>query len=766
MPTEIQNASAPVKGTGLLNYTPAFDPETFEPLVPVANLAPARQLHDAGFKLCALHQNSKRPVGDGWNTPEKCVRVFDPTLTGYGFPLAINGRCSIDPDQVDMSRIVLKSWGFDYEAIMAAGVRTNSTRPGSGGRSQFAATPDLGWVTFRTKVDGVNVTVLELRAASANLQDVIPGLLYADPSGAIRTQSYANARTFLEAPALPTEFREFWAKMSSDMRFRSQMEDAANAALREAGYVIELIRDLSGTRAGNLPFSEINKRLRAKFNAAVSVESILRKHGYKEHRRGRWEAPNATGEPGIRCIKGHESLWQSDHGSDPLRGTFDAAAASIVLDFAYDTDAFEQWVKARLQGLKPEQAKSDFAKELGQSAADVPYWEIPTDADAAAAADDDPRWPFKPLAMAKIMREEPKPINWLFGQRMPGNRAGLLTGVGGTSKTQMLYQMAIAAILGICPWGWTVDRTGKAVLILTEDDENDPHITLHNIKMAMGLSAEQCRKIEENLIVYPLAGEDVKLMIRDPLTNTIHPSGKLAGFEETINGLGGVVFVGIDPALGVTEGDEASQADQRALGRMADNLAVRCNCAVIILTHGTKGSLNNEELGSHSSRGGGAITDAVRVEYGMRTMTAKEAQKFGINDIAERESYVQMKVTKGNRIPPDAKVPVWFRRARGGFLEVVELAEAAAGGISPLAQKVLDVMLEMDPDNNGVRLQDWRQRCADMHIIGGGTDNARELAMKRMVKSLGNRVTKKEGERGIYLRNFAAFDADDEQDDE
>jgi len=330
----------------------------------------------------------------------------------------------------------------------------------------------------------------------------------------------------------------------------------------------------------------------------------------------------------------------------------------------------------------------------------------------------------------------------------------------------MLYQMAAAAILGTCPWGWNVDRTGRAVLILTEDDENDPHITLHTIKVVMGLNEEQSRKIAENLHVYPLAGEDVKLMIRDPASAALVPSGKLAGLEEMVKAVGGVVFVGIDPALGVTEGDEASQTDQRALGRMADNLAVRCDCAVIILTHGTKGSQQSDEISSHSSRGGGAITDAVRVEYGMRTMTAKEAPRFGINDIAERESYVQMKVTKGNRIPPDAKVPVWFRRGRGGFLEVVELTEAAAGGISPQAKRVLDVMVEMDPDNNGVRLQDWRQRCADKHIIVGPTDNARNLAMKRMLKSLGNRVTKKEGERGTYLRNFAAFDTDDEQDDE
>ncbi len=161
------------------------------------------------------------------------------------------------------------------------------------------------------------------------------------------------------------------------------------------------------------------------------------------------------------------------------------------------------------------------------------------------ATDSNPHWHFTPLDMTKVMREGPKPIKWLFHQRVPGNRGALLTGLGGTSKTQLLYQMAIAAILGHCPWGWTVDTTGTAVLILTEDDENDPHITLHTIKMAMGLNAEQCRKIEENLTIYPLAGEDLKLMIRDPKSGSLIESGYLRGFEEAIMGIGSVVFIGI-----------------------------------------------------------------------------------------------------------------------------------------------------------------------------------------------------------------------------
>ena len=367
-------------------------------------------------------------------------------------------------------------------------------------------------------------------------------------------------------------------------------------------------------------------------------------------------------------------------------------------------------------------------------------------------------WGFEAVDIARLMRDPPRPTRWLFRQRVPANRGGLLTGVGGTSKTQLLYQMAIAAILGHCPWGWHVERTGKAVLILTEDDVDDPHVTLHTIRAAMTLTPEQLSAVEAGLIVYPLAGEDLKLLVRDPKSGALVGSSHLRALEEKINDTGGVVFVGIDPALGVSEGDEASQSDQRALGRMADNLAVRCDCSVLALSHATKGSLQSDELTSHSSRGGGAITDAVRVEYAMRTLTAKEAPKYGINDIAERESYVQLKATKGNRIPPEAKVPVWFKRGHGGFLEIAELAEVEAGGISPNARRVLNVMAEMDPANHGVRLLDLRQRCAELHIIGGPTDDAKKKAMTRILKSLGSRIAKDGQVRGSYRRAFIDFD--------
>lgn len=284
----------------------------------------AERLLAGGFYLCRLHHLSKRPVGDGWQLNP--VTEIDEDASGYGVPLALNNLCSIDPDNVEPARAGLARCGFDLDEIMDAGVRTSSTRPGSGGRSTFRAPPELRRVVFASR-DKTIGTILELRAGNSNLQDVLPGTTYVGKDGGgPYTQRYANGKRLDDAPDMPPAFAKWWMRMCTDVEFKRSQQQLLvgdDATLSVSGGV-----DGGGA---HLAFAS---PFRLSYNAAHDVAEILLSHGYTEDASvpGRYAPPTATGTPCVRQIPGRDALWQSDHASDPLNGTFDAWTAHVVLD--------------------------------------------------------------------------------------------------------------------------------------------------------------------------------------------------------------------------------------------------------------------------------------------------------------------------------------------------------------------------------------------------------------------------------------------------
>lgn len=327
------NANALLSGQGVGGAEGSDDAGEFSRKaveVRAPDLSEAHRLLAAGFKLCKLKPMHKQPEGNGWNLNP--ITRIDNSATGYGAMLSANNLCSIDPDNVGPAREGLRRCGFDLDELMDVGVRTSSTRPGSGGRSTFRAPASLGRVVFRSRTLG---TILELRAGQANLQDCLPGTAYMSykndkPIGGPYSQRYANGKTLDEAPELPAAFRAWWERMDADLAFKREQQALFCGA-------DDAFLDVSG-KGEKLAFAS---SLRVPFNEYHGVEEIIERHGYTKATNDRWAPSTATGAPSVRLIPGKESLWQSDHGSDPLLGAFDAWSAFVVLDHDGNLDAAE-----------------------------------------------------------------------------------------------------------------------------------------------------------------------------------------------------------------------------------------------------------------------------------------------------------------------------------------------------------------------------------------------------------------------------------------
>lgn len=368
-------------------------------------------------------------------------------------------------------------------------------------------------------------------------------------------------------------------------------------------------------------------------------------------------------------------------------------------------------------------------------------------AKAVSAPDGEEDWPGNGSVVRFLTTPAP-PRRDLVRNRLLANRAHVLAGMGGVSKTKFLYHLAIGSVIGRLPWDWEYDRTGSAVLVLTEDTTEDVHQSLWAFINALQLSGDECTLLAEQLHIFALAGRNCRLLAS--VGGELVETSRVEALIGTLRAIA-PVFVGFDPALAATEGNELDQAHQRRLGEMFDRIAIELDACVVVAAHASKGLQNAEEIGSHSARGAGALTDAVRGEFTLRGMTAPEARTFGIDSVEERLSHVQLAFTKSNAMPPSARVPLWLRRGQGGVLEPADLVPRARPVVGPREIRALELLSEL-ARVSAPTLRAWREACIAAKLINGATAPAREKAHDRIRDALlASGLIERGATRGIYV---------------
>jgi hypothetical protein len=298
---------------------------------------------ERGFKLVPIPAGAKAPNAQGWNTQERMItsttqlkklaKAQSPWLQGnIGVHLKSSGLCSLDIDDMDLSRKALSVVGIDPEKVLAAGwlVRGNPER----GRVLFKAPAGLSTshklICTVIGEDGKahRKTIFELRGFADHEQDVLP------PSIHPETRKPYTAGPLPEVlPEPPQELTNFWHDFES---LKPQLLRIIGSDARFDKYGSQHLRhkhDLAGS-----------------FNRTVSVAELLERNGYelKRSRNGmRARHPASTsGSYSARQIPGTEGLWQSDNGNDPLYGLFDAWSAFVDLEHSGEPEkAAQAWKK-------------------------------------------------------------------------------------------------------------------------------------------------------------------------------------------------------------------------------------------------------------------------------------------------------------------------------------------------------------------------------------------------------------------------------------
>lgn len=187
---------------------------------------------------------------------------------------------------------------------------------------------------------------------------------------------------------------------------------------------------------------------------------------------------------------------------------------------------------------------------------------------------------------AAILQGRPVPQRqWLVPDLVPQKTVTLFSGDGGTGKSLLALQLAVAAVLGTRWLGRWVSP-GNALMISAEDDDDELHRRLDDALRAEGRGYSDVA----NLTLRSLAGEDALLAMETQVA--LIETALFAELESrAANDMPALIV--IDTLADVYPANENDRAKVRQFVGILRGLAIRQKCAVMLLGHPSLTGLNS-----------------------------------------------------------------------------------------------------------------------------------------------------------------------------
>lgn len=242
---------------------------------------------------------------------------------------------------------------------------------------------------------------------------------------------------------------------------------------------------------------------------------------------------------------------------------------------------------------------------------------------------------------------------WVIPGLLIRKMISVMAAPGGTGKSLLTCQIAIALAMGMEWGGWKPVAAGKALLINAEDD--------HDEIMRRVLSACHYMKVDPRALVGRL------YIVKDPRSIVVAQTGQnkvvtvtplVPVIKQTLVDLG-ISAVFVDPFTETFEGDENSNSEVKWAAAIWREVARDCNCAVQLVHH-TKKYAKDMAGDADASRGAGALVNSARIASTLFGMSPDEAATMNV-DQADRHKFIRFDDAKANLslITPAAK---WFEK--------------------------------------------------------------------------------------------------------
>lgn len=280
-------------------------------------------------------------------------------------------------------------------------------------------------------------------------------------------------------------------------------------------------------------------------------------------------------------------------------------------------------------------------------------------------------WPR--LNIAKALNDA-RPQLDLVLPGLPVGTVGNLVAPGATGKTQFLLQLAVARCLGMPALGglFPAGPPENVFFMAAEEHEVIMRQRLHDVTNWLvedGLfpsrsRAEIVEELNDRLKLFPLTGHDVCLLREGGYTDALADITKAAE---------GCRLVIADPLRRFHDGDENDSGAMTQLVQGFERIAMSTKGAVLLAHHTSKAAtLSGQGDAQQAARGSSALTDGVRWQANLSTMSAKTASDLGLA-AEEARFLVRFDISKSNYGAPQA--PAWLRRLPGGVLTKTTLPD-------------------------------------------------------------------------------------------
>ncbi len=175
-----------------------------------------------------------------------------------------------------------------------------------------------------------------------------------------------------------------------------------------------------------------------------------------------------------------------------------------------------------------------------------------------------------------------KPVperSWFVEGLIPGRNVTLLSGDGGVGKSLLALQIGAAAALGVETLG-LAPKPGRVFYLGAEDEEDEFQRRLAAIVENLGRTLAD---LGDNFQLVAMAGRDATLALPDS-GKRIQPTLVMQALVEEVTNYRPNLLV-LDTSANLFGGDEINRVQVRTFVGMLMNIALKLDCAVVLLSH-------------------------------------------------------------------------------------------------------------------------------------------------------------------------------------